>query len=434
MISKLRAVSEDKKRLFSNFFSLSVLQGANYLLPLITLPYLVRVLGAEKFGLVAFAQAFVQYFVILIDYGFNLSATREISIHREDKQKVSEIFCSVLIIKFTLMVLSLFLLCLIVFSFQKFKNEWLIYFLAFGMAIGQVLFPVWFFQGMERMKYITVLNITARVIFTVSIFLFVRGMSDYIYVPLLSSLGYIVAGILGQWVAFRDFKIRPNLPSIKCLWSYLKDSAQFFLSRASVSVFTSSNAFFLGLFTNNTVVGYYSAAEKLYLAFQGLYQPLTSAVYPYMAKYRNISLFKKIFKLSVLLNTVLCILLFIFSGQLVVLLFGNDFQNSILVFKIFTAALLIIVPSILEGYPFLAALGYAHYANGSIIAGSLFHIAALIIVSELLFINAPMVAALVVITQTIILSLRTYGVKKHKLWACQEYFEGGVVKARMGLA
>jgi len=415
MINILKATSDDKKRLLSNFFSLSVLQGANYLLPLITLPYLVRVLGPEKFGLVAFAQAFIQYFVILTDYGFNLSATREISIHRENKQKVSEIFISVLIIKFVLMVLSLILLCAVVFSFSKFKSDWQIYFLTFGMVVGQVLFPVWLFQGMERMKYIAFLNITSKLFFTILIFIVVRKASDYIYVPLINSCGFILAGIFGQWLAFRNFRIRPHIPTINCLRSHLKDSTQFFLSRASVSIYTSSNAFFLGLFTNNAMVGYYSAAEKLYIAFQGIYQPLTNTIYPYMAKYRNIPLYKKVFKLSLALNSVSCILLFVFSRQLVTLLLGSDFQQSILVLKIFSAALFVVVPSILLGYPFLAALGFAGYANGSVIAGSLFHLAALAIASQL-YINAWLVAALVILTESVVLILRMYGVKKHKLW------------------
>jgi len=265
MLDKITRLTntEDKRRLLSNFMSLSVLQGANYVLPLITLPYLVRVLGPEKYGLIAFAQAFIQYFNILTDYGFNLSATREISIHRDNAQKVSEIFSSVMIIKFCLLVLSFVIMSILVFSFWKFRQDWLIYYLTFGMVVGQVLFPVWFFQGMERMKYITFLNITAKLIFTFAIFVFIRQASDYIYVPLLNLFGYLVAGALALRIVFRGFKVGFKVPSYSSLIHQLKEGWYIFISQVAISGYNSSRLFAVGLFTDNTITGYYAIAEKL---------------------------------------------------------------------------------------------------------------------------------------------------------------------------
>ena len=265
MIKKIKNIAntEDKKRLMSNFFSLSVLQGANYILPLITLPFLVRVLGVEYFGLLAFATTTVMYFQILTDYGFNLTATREISIHRDNKEKVIEIFSSVMTIKIILMFVSFFLLSILVFSFEKFSQDALVYFLTFGTVVGQVLFPVWFFQGMERMKYITYLNILSKVIFTIAIFVFVKEQSDFYLVPLLTSIGFLVAGIWSLYLVRKEFGVSFEFQTYFTIKKYFIDGWDVFVSRIFVSLYTTINIFLLGLFTNNTVVGYYAIAEKI---------------------------------------------------------------------------------------------------------------------------------------------------------------------------
>ncbi len=305
----------EKRQLFLNFFSLLSLQGTNYILPLITFPYLIQVLGVEYFGLLAFATAMIMYFNVITDYGFNLSATREISVHRENQEKIIEIFSAVMTIKVVLMIVSFIVLTLIVFSFEKFSSDWEIYFLTFGTVIGQVLFPVWFFQGMERMKYISYLNVFSKILFTAAIFLFVKEQSDYYLVPLFTSVGFIVAGIWSQVLIYREFNVRFKLQSTSVLKEYLIDGWHIFVSRVYVNIYTTTNLILLGLFTNNTVVGYYAIAEKIVVAIGGVFQPANQAIYPYLArKYKeNFELFINFVKKIALVFLAISFAFFIFA-------------------------------------------------------------------------------------------------------------------------
>jgi len=214
--------SPTRKRLTGNFFSLSILQALNYILPLITLPYLVRVLGPEKYGLISFAQAFIAYFTILTDYGFGLSATREISINRENKEKASEIFSSVMIIKIFLGVLSFVILGLVLLSVPKFGNEWLLYIFTFG-TVWQYSLSGMVFSRNREYEWITILNVIARGIFTVCIFIFIHSESDYLNVAIINSLGSIVAGIISLIIVFKNFKVKFVLPKFESIKYQLKE-------------------------------------------------------------------------------------------------------------------------------------------------------------------------------------------------------------------
>lgn len=407
-----------------NFFSLAVLQGANYLLPLVTLPYLVRVLGPEKYGLVMFAQAFLQYFVILTDYGFNLSATREISLHRQDKQKVSEIFSAVFLIKFLLLLSSLIILLLVVFSFNKFEAERNLYFITFGIVIGNVLFPVWFFQGMEKMKFVTLLNITAKLIFTVLIFVFIREVSDYLLVPLFNGLGFFVAGLISLWLAFRRFDVRWKRVSRAAIVYHLKDSFHFFFSRISLSLYTVTNTFVLGLFTSDILVGYYAAADKLIKAVESLTQPAVQSLYPYMSRTRNIRLYKRLLLVIVPGSVLVAAIIFGFGDAIANLILGNKFEYSHYILKLFSLEIPVVYFSTFLGLPLLAALGYKGYFNYSVVFSSVFHLVQLGLLTfayyvwqfdQETFLTALVIAT--VFTEFLILVFRLYPVLKFKLFA-----------------
>lgn len=280
----MRRIFQNKENqvVASNYASLFILQISNYVLPLLVLPYLIRVIGTENFGLVMFAQSISTFLTVFVDFGFNISGTRAVSLVREEKSKLSQTFIAIGFIKIILLILSFLALLFIVFFLEKFSKDMAVYLLSFGIVVGQAIFPVWFFQGIEKMKIITILNISAKVIFTLLIFVFVKAESDYLYVPLFNSLGFLISGILA--LIFSVKFIEFNIPSKKFIINIFNESRSLFVSNVAVALYTSVNIIILGLFTNNAIVGVYSSIEKLILAIKNIYTPLYQAIFPWLSK------------------------------------------------------------------------------------------------------------------------------------------------------
>ncbi len=284
MLNTFKVIWAKNRRVLTNFFSLSLVQFANYLAPLITLPYLFRVLGPSKYGLVELARAITVYFLMLTDYSFSLSATREISVHRDDSSRVSEVFSAVLVLRLLLVLLSAAVLSIIVGAVPRLRTDWAVYFLSFGHVIGMWLFPIWLFQGQERMTPVAALSITAKLLVIVAIFLCIRQENDYLYLPLLQSAGHILVGLVGMILAVRTFRVRFRMPSAAALAEEFRHGWHLFLSRMATTLYTTTNVVILGLLTDNIFVGYYAAGDKLVRAVQSLQLPLSQAIFPHIGR------------------------------------------------------------------------------------------------------------------------------------------------------
>lgn len=310
------------------------------MLPLITFPYLVRVLGTEKFGLISFAQAYVTYFMIVVDYGFNMTGTREIAANRNDKIKLSETFSALSVARFFLALLCFVVLSLSVLIIPKLSTYWYVYLLTFGMVIGNLMFPVWFYQGIEEMKYITLLNFVSKILFTFMIFAVVKKESDFYFVPILNSIGYLVAGILSLWLIFRKYTIQLSLISWHKLFETLREGWNIFASRISISLYTVTNSFILGIFESLSVVGIYVAADKIVRASMNVFVPIYQSLYPrYVQKAavsrdETIRSLRKLLRILGIIAFMISILFLIFSQQIVSLILGNKYTDAINVFRI----------------------------------------------------------------------------------------------------
>ena len=273
-----------KKRLITNFLSLASVQGMNFVLPLITLPYLLLVLGPAKFGLYSFAQALIQYFIIFTDYGFNFVATKDIALAKDNKKKISIIYSSVLFVKVLLLLICFIVLMVLILFVPKFQTNSLVYLFTFGMAIGNVIFPIWFFQGIEQMKIISILNVISKTIFTIGIFLFVKDGSQFLLVPIFNSLGAIIIGFISLYIVYRRYDIRFTIPKKSDVIHQLKEGWPIFVSNIMTSIYTISNTFILGFIASDKVVGYYSSAEKVVRAVASIISPIVQTIYPYLSK------------------------------------------------------------------------------------------------------------------------------------------------------
>jgi len=271
-------MNNEKKIIAKNYVALLFIQGANFILPLIIFPYLVRTLGSEKYGLVMVAQSVAIFLTIIVDFGFNISATREVANLKSDKEKLSQFYWNVLSIKLALIIITFLLLLGLIICVDKFSLDPLVYLFSFGLVLGQAIFPTWFFQGIEKMQVITIVNVAAKLFFTISLFFVVLSPADYEYVPIFNGLGFVISGLFGfifslQYVKF----VFPKLTQVK---EIIENSSSLFFSNFAVSLYTSSNTLILGFFAGDSIAGVYASMEKLILAIKSMYSPLYQAIFP----------------------------------------------------------------------------------------------------------------------------------------------------------
>jgi PST family polysaccharide transporter len=317
-------MNNEKKIIAKNYVALLFIQGANFILPLIIFPYLVRTLGSEKYGLVMVAQSLALFLTIIVDFGFNISATREVANLKNDKEKLSQFYWNVFSIKLALIVITFLLLLGLIICVDKFSVDPLVYLFSFGLVLGQAIFPTWFFQGIEKMQVITIVNVAAKLFFTISLFFVVLSPADYEYVPIFNGLGFVISGLFGfvfslQYVKF----VFPKLSQVK---EIIENSSSLFFSNLAVSLYTSSNTLIIGFFAGDSIAGVYASMEKLILAIKSMYAPLYQAIFPNLSTkpYAEIRLYIDKMKIPIgFIGLVISIIIFFGAKQILVLAFDD---------------------------------------------------------------------------------------------------------------
>jgi polysaccharide transporter, PST family len=342
MMSRLMALRQrpGARKIFGNIMYLSMQQAVNYLLPLITVPYLLYHLGTERYGLLAFAAAFIAYFQVIVEYGFNYSAVQAASIHRTDPWRLSRIVSSVTAVKIVFAFACLCILLLLIAFVPLFHKDAALYIWTFAATVATIFFPTWFFQGVEEMKYITIFNFIFRGGALVLMFVVIKTPGDYMWVPWLNAAGGGVVGLLSMVILLVKFRIVPVLPDRATVAEVLKNGLRIFMSLAVSTLFNNTNTFILGIFSNNYIVGTYAVAEKIVRACVALSVPVSNAIYPRTvllfkeSRDRALSFLRKILLGGSALFGSVSVLLFIFAEPIISLVTGTQNGTAVLLVRI----------------------------------------------------------------------------------------------------
>lgn len=402
--------------LLKNTVMLYILQFSTYLLALLVAPYQTRVLGAEVYGGFLEASAsIIIYFQLIIDFGFLLSATEEVSRGRDDKHLLGKVFTSVTFAKIGLAAVSfavMFVLCQII---PAWKQKELILILTFIASFLNSMIPDFLYRGLEKMSAITVRTVLIKVFFAGSIFIFLKKPEDVWVVPLLNIIGNGVALIVAYAHVIRGLGVRFKKVSVKDVLRQLRKSSVFFFSRIATTAYTALNTVILDIITQSgAATGYYTSANKLITAGKNGLSPVADSLYPYMAKHRDFKLVKKVLLVAEPVIFVFCAVVFVVAEPFCVWFFGEEFREAGNVLRAMLPVGVVIFPSYVLGFPMMTAMGISKHANYSTIFGSVFHILLLAVLYFTNNINMMTLAISVSATETVILAYRMIVIFKNR--------------------
>lgn len=323
-----------KQPVFVNMASLGLLQIANYIIPIVVIPFVVRALGADSFGKASYAQNIIAYLTIIVNYGFEYSATQEVAINRENHSKLISIFWTVIKTKLMLLLASFVILGTLYFTFPKVHEDPVLYLFAALVNIGFALFPTWFFQGMEKMAKMAALNFAIRITSGTLTILLITVPEHYRYYLLISSTAYIVVGFIAFCYVIGHYKLMPE-EGTHNEWAPVKKGFPIFLNNIFATLYTTAGFTILGLYCTDAELGIYSGAYKIIMAFVMLTSmPITLALFPNISRKFNESRsagYSQLKKSSIIVGVfAITITVFVFFAAplLVSLLLGSDFTAS----------------------------------------------------------------------------------------------------------
>lgn len=276
-----RALQLMRQRLVQNALALYAVTIANALLPLVMVPYLARTLRPDAWGVVIFAQTAAIWLGLLVEYGFGYSATRETARHMDEPERLRQIVSEVMGGKLLLSAAACVAAMMLWSVIPAFRESPHLLLGALWIAVAQGLNPLWFFQGIERMRFPAILDVLCRLLFVGSVFVWIKEPAHAPAVVYLQAASLTLSLAISLGMMYR--RVGARLCPLARAWAALREAWHFFLFTAIVNVYMKANSFILGLLSTPAMVSFYGGPERLMRGMLSLTGPVNQVLYPRLA-------------------------------------------------------------------------------------------------------------------------------------------------------
>lgn len=325
--------------MFKNFAFLGISQTANLILPLLIMPLLISKVGTVGFGKIQFAYSFLLLLGFIVDFSHNITAPRDVAMTGLKNRKIHAIVNRVLSTRIFILLAVFILLLVLILFVPKFKDEYLMNLLGSTVFIGFALQTNWFYQGLEQMSFIAYANLIGKAVTLFFIMTFTKNSTDYIYVPFYFGLGNIVSSLILLYLMAKRFKIKIRLLSNESVINELKFGLPVFISNISVITYMNASTIVLGFYISDTLLGYYSVAERIMMASRQILSVFSQVIYPricksiLVGKREIINLIMKIYFPFTILVILGSLILYFMSPTLIWIVSGEEISESIVFLK-----------------------------------------------------------------------------------------------------
>ena len=415
-----------KSKVFKNSIWLTILQIVNTIIPVITIPYITRMLGASEYGVFSIALNWILYFQVLVEFGFGLSGARKVALLKDDEQsKLNQLYNNIISSRIILLVISFILLNFIAFISGFNLNMYISMIILFMMIIGTTFQLTWLFQGKQDMKFITIINVISRTVSVILIFIFVKSSSNLYLYCFLYSITLLLSSIISIIIAYKKYNLKFKFSKLKEIKEEINDGKYLFASSAMTKIFSGFGITVLGMISTTSITGIYAAIYKIPYILTMFFLPVSQAIYPYNSSLfkdgfnKGIKSTKKIFMPIFIFFLIPSIIIILFRTLIVNILFGNEYNSySIIVIPLVLQFLFAIFNNFI-GIQILVASGNQKKYSKALLIGCIAIVIFNVILGKLYDIYG---IALASVTSEVLLTIALL-ISYKKLLKCDKYIK-----------